>query len=121
MEASEHVNISGPVEYTASPWGNRFHFQRDEFGRVIDEVLGAGSSGPGKTTVLFRDPLFQMQREEDRQRLPRNHPHYVPRGESQGRALLLRRGTPMLRDLVVRGLPVFRKWNGGIDGSTGRQ
>jgi len=104
------------VAYRASPWGTRFHYQRDANGRVIDEVLGAGSSGPGKTEALLWDVSLQMQREEARQHLPRDHPHFVERGGSQGRGLLLRRSSPMLRDLKKRGLAIFRKLNDGLDG-----
>lgn len=108
--------LDGVVNYRASPWGTRFHTSVDRHGRVIDEVLGAGASGPGKTVCLIHDPVLQMQREMARQKLPKDHPDYVPPGESKGRALLLRRSTVMLRDLVSRALPVFKKSNGGVSG-----
>ena len=106
----------GAVQYNASPWGNRFHQQRDLTGRVVDEILGAGASGPGKTEVLIHDPLVQMAKEAERQSLPEEHPDYVEPGASKGHALLLRRSTNMLRDLIARARPVYTKVNGGVDG-----
>lgn len=104
------------IDYEASEWQTRFHTQRDASGRVVDEILGAGASGPGKTFTLLRDPLLQMQREAARQRLPKSHPDYVAPGESRGNALLLRRTTKMLRDLISQAKPLFKRWNGGVDG-----
>lgn len=102
---------TGPAGvYIPSPWGNTYHHVTDN-GVVIDEILGGGSAGPGKTVVLFRDPLFQMQREHQRCLLPRDHPHYIRWGESSGYALLLRRTTPMIEELWKMSFIIFPKWD----------
>ena len=38
----------------ASPWGNEFH------SLAVDEALGGGSAGPGKSLALLMDPSPQM-------------------------------------------------------------
>ena len=43
-----------PGEYKPSPWGTKFHALR------VDEALGGGSAGPGKTTALIADPSEQI-------------------------------------------------------------
>lgn len=93
-----------------SQWGNTFHTVDDD-GVCIDEILGGGSAGPGKTVVLFRDPLFQAEREHRRCLLPKDHPHHVKWGESVGYALLLRRTTPMIEELWRQSFIIFPKWD----------
>jgi len=81
--------------YVPSRWGSEFH------ALTTDEALGAGSAGPGKTTVLLMDPLIQAKVEDDRCR-NRNHAHKLRWGESTGWALHLRRTTPMLEQTMAR-------------------
>lgn len=42
------------VVYQPSQWGTEYH------SLTLDEALGAGSAGPGKTTVLVHEPDFQI-------------------------------------------------------------
>jgi len=49
-----------PSLYTPSPWQSRFHALQ------VDEALGAGAAGPGKTLTLVMDPLEQIVVEHTR-------------------------------------------------------
>ncbi len=42
------------VAYKASPWQERFHSLK------VDEALGGGSAGGGKSLCLLADPLQQI-------------------------------------------------------------
>lgn len=75
--------------------------------RTEDEVLGAGSAGPGKTFVLIHDFLAQLQVEHERCLLPKNHEHYHPMGSSVGWALYLRRTTPRLEHSIALSHRIF--------------
>ncbi len=46
--------VLAPPPYTPSAWGAAYH------SLPYDQVLGAGSAGPGKTTVLIWEPLAQI-------------------------------------------------------------
>ncbi len=81
--------------YKASKWGETYHSLPDW------EVLGAGAAGPGKSVVLFNDPMPQIivehQRCEDK-----HHPFHHAWGQSTGIALHLRRTRPMLEETLAR-------------------
>ena len=79
--------------YRPSEWGKRFH------ARTEDWVMGGGASGGGKSHALRADPLEQIWVEH--QRMLGNHPHPFGKGESRGRALLLRRELGMLKDNIA--------------------
>jgi len=77
--------------YEPSPWGEEFH------SLTVDEALGAGAAGVGKSTVLRVEPLVQAMVEHDRCRLPYDpvkNPHPLKWGESVGWALYMRRTRP---------------------------
>lgn len=98
----------GAPIYKASKWG-------EEFAALpYDEVLGAGSAGPGKTTVLIMEPLAQMVMEDQRTRDP-NHPYALPPGGSVGWALHLRRTLPMLEQTLVRAQRIFPQIDPGAE------
>lgn len=86
--------VLAPPPYTPSAWGAAYH------SLPYDQVLGAGSAGPGKTTVLIWEPLAQIITEHQRATDP-DHPHPIRMGESRGWALHLRRTLPML-DQTIR-------------------
>lgn len=75
--------------------------------RTEDEVLGAGSAGPGKTFVLIHDALQQVQVEHERAFLPKNHPDYQEHGASMGWCLYLRRTTPRLEHAIGLSHKIF--------------
>lgn len=81
--------------YRASPWGTLYH------NLPYDEVLGAGSAGPGKTWVLLADPYPQIFMEHERCS-NKNHPYPLDWGHSKGWALHLRRTLPMLKQSIIR-------------------
>lgn len=86
--------------YTPSPWGTLFH------NLPYDEVLGAGSAGPGKTWTLLADPYPQIRAEHDRCE-QKDHPFPLDWGHSKGWALHLRRTLPMLKQSIIRTQRMF--------------
>ncbi len=70
------------------------------------EALGAGSAGPGKSMCLLMDPFSQIAIEHQRCANP-NHPFPLKWGQSKGRALHLRRTSPMLTETIDRSLEMF--------------
>lgn len=72
------------IGYKPSRWGEVFH------ALPHDEALGAGSAGPGKTTILLHEPHAQIIVEHQRCQ-DRRHPFHNGWGDSRGWALLLRR------------------------------
>jgi hypothetical protein len=90
---SEHV-------YRPSPWGEIYH------NYPVDELLGAGSAGPGKTEVLLNDANSQIY-VEHRRCEDRDHPFPLRWGESVGWALHLRRTVPQLGQTIVRSHRIF--------------
>lgn len=96
--------------YEPSPWGLEFH------GSEVDELLGAGAAGVGKSMVLLHDADQQIMIEHQRC-ANRDHPHHIPWKHSRGHALHLRRTLPMLRDTIARAHIHFRamdpdvRWN----------
>lgn len=112
---SEHL-------YTPSQWGSEFH------SLPFDEVLGAGSAGPGKSFVLLMDPVQQIMveharwtqpnspqqwfieklgSEEDAKKLWPLHTGPDGRGMSVGHALHMRRMLSMLDDTIKRAKRIF--------------
>lgn len=86
--------------YKASPWGEIFH------NYPVDELLGAGSAGPGKTEVLLNDANSQIYVEHKRCEDP-EHPFPLRWGASVGWALHLRRTVPQLQQTIVRSHRIF--------------
>ena len=97
------------VLYQPSAWQKRFHDSD------VDELLGAGSAGPGKTLCMIMDPMAQVQIEHARcmqdpsrvaqpgtrlWKLIEENP--LNWGESTGWALLLRRTSPRLLNIQAR-------------------
>jgi phage terminase large subunit len=94
--------------YEPSEWGSLYH------NLTVDEALGAGAAGPGKSLVLLCDPLQQIiaehRRCEDKQ-----DPYYHPWGMSEGKALHLRRTRPMLDETIDRAHRIFKSVDPGVD------
>jgi len=65
----------------------------------VYEALGAGSAGPGKSTVLRAEPLEQIYIEHARC-ANRDHPHHMAWGDSIGWALYMRRTRPRLEQTI---------------------
>ncbi len=87
--------------YEPSPWQSLFHTVEN-----VDELLGAGSAGPGKSFCLLMDPLSKIVQEHKRCE-DKNHPHHIPFGYSAGWALHLRREFSMLEQTIGRAHRVF--------------
>ena len=81
--------------YEPSEWGKLFH------NLPHDEALGAGSAGPGKSVVLFWEPLPQIVVEHERCANPK-HPHHQPWGSSTAWVLHIRRTYDMLEETLER-------------------
>lgn len=101
--------------YIPSPWQAKYHSRRE------DEVLGAGSAGPGKTRGLQMDIMEQVYFEHERCLLPVGHPAYHPFGTSIGRSLFLRRQFPMLKQVVADAHRTFPVIDPGIKWSEKEQ
>jgi hypothetical protein len=100
--------------YKASAWGKVFH------GLKTNEALGAGSAGPGKTTVLLNNDWDIVNHEHERCKLPRGHPHRLEFGDGRNPGtsvawiLFLRRTSPMLDQTLKRALRIFRRVDPGV-------
>ena len=79
--------------YSPSKWGEEYHALK------VYEALGAGSAGPGKSTVLRAEPLEQIYIEHARC-ANRDHPHHMAWGDSIGWALYMRRTRPRLEQTI---------------------
>lgn len=86
----------------------------------MDEVLGAGAAGPGKTEAMLHDCVPRLV-EEQRRCVDPDHPFPLRPGNSVGWALYLRRTLPMLSQTVERFRriattidPKVRHWDGGL-------
>jgi hypothetical protein len=90
--------------YTPSPWGEIFHNYDG-----VDEMLGAGSAGPGKTEVLINDANPQIFVEHERCEKAKDHPYPLKWGQSQGWALHLRRMMPQLLPTMERCRRIFQQ------------
>lgn len=87
--------------YKPSEWGNIYHNVE------VDELLGAGAAGPGKTEVLLNDANFQIFSEHERCEKRGDHPFPLQWGQSVGWALHLRRTVPQLQQTIVRSHRIF--------------
>lgn len=87
--------------YVPSDWQQQFH------ALTVDEALGAGSAGPGKSLCLLMDPMQQVLTEHERCLRRADHPHPLDWGYSEGWALHLRRTRPMLEQTIVRSQRIF--------------
>ena len=92
------------VLYQPSPWQQRFH---DTARMGIDEVLGAGAAGPGKTFCLLMDIVDQITIEHERC-ANRKHKHWHEWGTSTGWALHLRRTVKMLEHTITLSHRMFK-------------
>ena len=92
------------VLYKPSDWQQRFH---DTARMGINEVLGAGSAGPGKTFCLLMDIVDQITIEHERC-ANKKHKHWHEWGTSTGWALHLRRTVKMLKQTIVLSHRMFR-------------
>ena len=105
--------------YTPSEWSLRFHRAS------VDEMLGGGSAGPGKSLALLWDPIATQATVEHArmtQAIPDEFPewlrglcrrHPIRQGESEGHALHLRRSMPQLQENIDRSLRMFQKFDPG--------
>lgn len=87
--------------YVPSDWGRLY------MNLPYDEVLGAGSAGPGKTTVLLAEVLPRLLIEHERCSNPK-HPYPLKWGQSKGWAIHLRRTLPMLKQSIIRARKMFQ-------------
>lgn len=94
--------------YKPSRWGEVFH------ALDVDEVLGAGAAGPGKSMVLLMDPVPRILHEQERQRPDYRGPHPVAPGQSMGWCLHLRRTRPMLDQTIARAKRIFNIIEPGV-------
>jgi hypothetical protein len=93
--------MAGEVLYQPSRWGEVYH------SLPYDEVLGAGSAGPGKSIVLLHEADQQIMTEHQRC-AKRSEAKYPLRwGESAGWCLHLRRTSTRLEQSIVRSHRVF--------------
>ena len=86
--------------YIPSDWQTRYHALR------VDEALGAGAAGPGKSICLLMDVVPRIQVEHERCS-NKEHQHYQRWGMSNGWALHLRRTRPMLEQTIQRSHRIF--------------
>ena len=86
--------------YIPSTWGMRYH------SLTVDEALGAGAAGPGKSLVLLMDPLKNVMMEHERC-VDKSHPARQRMGSSKGRCLHLRRNYKMLTESIDRSKRFF--------------
>ncbi len=98
------------ILYRPSKWGAEFH------ALTHDEALGAGAAGPGKTTVLIAEPLYQIKVEHVRCENPKSetNPYPLEWGMSVGWALYLRRTFPTLQQTIVRASRIFKRIDPGV-------
>jgi hypothetical protein len=90
------------VLYRASAWGKEFHASQ------VDELLGGGSAGPGKSLALLMDPGEQIVTEH--MRWKRGD---FAAGQSRGWALHLRREFPRLEQTIHRSKVMFEALDNG--------
>lgn len=98
--------MQGAAAIGPSKWGSEYA------ALPYDEVLGAGSAGPGKTYQLILEPLAQVITEHERMTNP-DHPYPIGQGQSTGWCLHLRRTLPMIEQTVVRALKVYQALDPG--------
>ena len=91
------------MNYLPSSWGREFH------SLDVDEALGGGSAGPGKSLVLLMDPMEQVLVEHERCKRGE-----IPWGHSSGWAMHLRREMPRLEQTIHRSKLLFPSMDSGI-------
>lgn len=89
-----------PTLYEPSAWGQFFH------SLTMNEALGGGSAGPGKSMVLLMDCNDQILVEHERC-LDKHHPHHIKWGQSKGWTIHLRRTFPRLETTISRASRIF--------------
>lgn len=94
--------------YKPSPWGLMYHTVEG-----VDELMGGGSAGPGKSLVLLMDPIYQLMVEHERCS-NKKHPFHMPWGHSKGWALHLRREYQMLKQTMDRAARIFPSIDQGV-------
>lgn len=100
--------------YQPSAWQQEFH------ALDVDEALGAGSAGPGKTVTLIWEPLAQINCENERMLLPKNHPNFLEPGQSSGWCLHLRRTRTMLDQTIARTMRLYPRVDPNVKWDTQR-
>jgi len=103
--------VTEEVLYKPSDWQQRFH---DTARMGINEVLGAGSAGPGKTTALLMDIVDQITIEHERC-ANRKHKHWHEWGTSTGWALHLRRTRLQLEQTIRTSHRMFKSIDPGAE------
>lgn len=91
------VSETEEVAYAPSDWGREFH------SLDVDEALGAGAAGPGKSMVLTTDPLVIIAIEDVR--CIRKDVRW---GESKAKFLHLRRELGMLEETIGRAKRMYK-------------
>lgn len=86
------------MKYDPSPWGREYHALK------VDEALGGGAAGPGKSLALLMDPLEQIVVEHERCRVGE-----IEWGASTGWALHARREFTRLEETIDRSLQLFHR------------
>jgi hypothetical protein len=90
------------MKYEPSPWGREFH------ALSVDEALGGGAAGPGKSLALLMDPMEQVVVEHERCRAGE-----IRWGNSSGWALHTRREFPRLAQSIHRSKLLFSQLDPG--------
>lgn len=90
--------------YTPSAWQQRFH-NLTRMG--IQEALGAGAAGPGKSLCLLMDIVDQITVEHERCANPK-HKYHIEWGQSKGWALHLRRTRLQLEQTINNSHRLFK-------------
>lgn len=90
------------MKYDPSPWGREFH------ALDVDEALGGGSAGPGKSLALLMDPIEQVVIEHERCKAGE-----IPWGQSRGWAMHMRREMPRLEQTIHRSKMLFQQVDPG--------
>lgn len=90
------------MNYEPSVWQREFHAME------VDEALGGGSAGPGKSLALLMDPMAQVVVEH-----ARCERREVEWGKSIGWALHVRREFPRLEQSMRRAELLFSKLDSG--------
>lgn len=91
------------MKYSPSAWGAEYH------ALDVDEALGGGSAGPGKSLVLLMDPMEQVVVEHERCKRGE-----VSWGQSTGWAMHMRREMPRLEQTIHRSKLLFPQMDDGI-------
>lgn len=91
------------MNYTPSKWGAEFHALQ------VDEALGGGAQGVGKSMALFMDPAEQVVVQQ-----ARCEAREFAWGQAPGWALHLRREFPRLEQTIWRSKMIFPSLDAGV-------